>query len=206
MVARVAALLLLLPVSSVGAQQPRIPASVTREAVNVLQGTADSLSFLDSARVALVSRALLAVRRDVPQVRGIPAGEDRSFLVLFPSDSNENVFALRSGTKPMSGDDPSYWSPEVRRSRIPEIDSLNKVFGVSRMVVRSIDNETLQMLLYFRRPVHVPVVALAYRKVRVVDYAGPEIYLAGDGHFITLIPRSPIALRVRARWCRLPGL
>ena len=73
-------------------------ARVRLEAINLLQNQ-DTTPFLDTTRLRLVAKALQTIRRQLPQLADIPAGPDRSFLMLFPHDSVQDVFVKRSGAK-----------------------------------------------------------------------------------------------------------
>jgi len=161
-----------------------------RDAAALLQG-ADTLPFIDPARLRLVAAALAEVRRRLPAVADIPAAViDQSYLTLTAADSVPNVFVARGdvrGTPTSSGGD--FWNAPVARAGIPAIDSLNRVFGVSEMKVRSIFGRS-RLVLHFRRPMNIPAVAEAYARVPQVRWAGADPY-GGDGSWTALIAKGP---------------
>ena len=180
---------------------PEDTARLRLEVVNLLQGQ-DTMPFLDTARVRLVAGALQTIRRKLPQLADIPAGPDRSFLVLLPTDSARPLFVGRADTFRRAGADSSYWSDPMTRIGVPLIESLNGVFDVAR--VEHSKYLGLGMLsLYFRQPVDVSVVARSYSRVPEVAHAGQQLY-SGDGSRITLIPKGRRLHFVFARGGGLP--
>jgi hypothetical protein len=163
---------------------PDDSARLRLEAINLLQGH-DTLPFLDTARVRLVAGALRAVRRELPQLADIPAGPDRSFLMLVAADSALDAFVRNSDAVPPA--DPVDWTAPVSKVGVPAIDSLNRVFHVERAVALYYVGRSM-LTLYFRQPVDARVVARSYSRVPQVAVAWPPTY--SDGSYIVLIPKG----------------
>ena len=188
-----AAAMLAAAATTAHAQTPRVAAAdsarraLEREAVTLLQGQ-DTLPFIHPRRVRLVAGALAAIRRKLPVLADIPAGPDQGSLVLYAPDSAPAVFAERSGTRPPPSAPVDAWSAPVARAGIPELDSLNRVFGVAGMTLRSTFGRTA-LALRFARPVNVPIAAESYARLPVVGRAVPP-EVPGDGSWIALIPKG----------------
>ncbi|HEX6537163.1 MAG TPA: hypothetical protein VF041_21455 [Gemmatimonadaceae bacterium] len=170
-------------------------APLAREAVALLQGH-DSLPFIDSARVALVARALDAIRARFPVVADIHGADGATTLVLSPPDSAPSLFALRSGALPARGDDTLAWSAPVDSVGIAGIDSLNRAFGVDSAVVSSVGGEA-SLELRFARAIDVEAAGRAYERLPDVGRAGPPV---SDGtSWIALVPKGRLLHFVFAR-------
>lgn len=168
---------------------------LARDAVAVLQGH-DSLPFIDSARVALVARALGAIRTRFPVVADIHCADGATTLVLSPPDSAPSLFVRRSGAVPPRGGDTLVWRAPVDSVGIAAIDSLNRAFDVDSAVVSSVGGEA-SLELRFARAIDLTAAGHAYERLPTVRRAGPPV---PDGSsWIALVPKGRLQHFVFAR-------
>lgn len=167
-----------------------------RDAIALLQGE-DSLPFLDTARISLVATALRAIREQLPDVRDIDTGPDRSFLVAYMTDSGSRIVLARSEVKrpsrgarhrAESAADTLVWQARIEQIGVPELDRLRKKFDV-RSTVLHYQFGQVQLEMFPRRPLNVPVAAAEFQRSPLVDYAGAQIYL-GEGSWIRMVPKG----------------
>jgi hypothetical protein len=157
-----------------------------RQAVAILQGQ-DSVPLLDTGRVALVTRALRAIRERFPVVADVHPQANATTLVLYPPDSAPRLYAQRSGAIPPAGMDSLVWRDTIDSVGIGGIDSLNRELGADTIVLSSTGVAALE--LHFGRPVDVAAAAREYEDLPAVGRA-ERAARADDGSWITIVPKG----------------
>lgn len=184
-----AAALVALVAHGLAAQTPTDTGARTRldrQAVAALQGQ-DSLPVLDSARVALVSRALGAIHERFPVVADVRSEPDAATLVLFPPDSAPRLYLERSGALPPAGVDSLAWTDTIDSVGIAGIDSLDRALGADTIVLSSTDVASLQ--LRFARPVDITAAAREYARLPAVGRA-ERAARTGGASWIAVVPKG----------------
>jgi hypothetical protein len=166
--------------SGIQAQSPA-PTADDSDAIAALQGV-HTAPVIDAADIAVTAAAIRAIRERVPEVRGIRGLPIWNVLDVALSPHGERRIAEGLGRT----DD----IVTVARTGLPALDSVNTLYGASRVEVHR-DVWDISVNVWFGRPVNMLVLAERYLDVPDVAYAIPGFF-SGSQSRITLARKGTV--------------